>query len=84
MLDSSRITKYCTNLVSYEVRIDTMSKSETEKQIQNQIDAIKVELLRLSTQVEAYRNAQGQVVNLAFSLIVSGVIAVVISTVVRK
>lgn len=82
MLDSSSITKHCINLVSNQVKINTMT--ENEKQLQDQIDEIKIELLRLSTQVEAYRNAQGQVVNLAFSLIVSGVIAVVISTVVRK
>lgn len=58
--------------------------TENEKQLQEQINAVKIELIRLSTQVEAYRNAQGQVVNLAFSLIVSSVIAVVISAVVKK
>lgn len=53
--------------------------TEDEKQLQNQIDVLKLEVLKLSTQIEAYRNAQGQVVTLAFSLIASSTIAVVIS-----
>lgn len=40
--------------------------TDNEKQLQAQIDELKIEILKLSTQVEAYRNAQGQVVNLAF------------------
>ena len=53
--------------------------TENEQKLQEQIDALKIEVIRLSTQVEAYRNAQGQVVNLAFSLIASSAVAIVIS-----
>lgn len=53
--------------------------TENEKKLQEQIDTLKIEIIRLSTQVEAYRNAQGQVVNLAFSLIASSAIAIVIA-----
>lgn len=54
-----------------------------EDTLHKEIDDLKIELLKLSTQVEAYRNAQGQVVNLAFSLIASGVLAVIVSSVIK-
>ena len=57
---------------------------EDEKSLQEQIDAINIKLMKLETTVEACRNAQGQVVNLAFSLIAGAVISVVITNVFKK
>lgn len=57
---------------------------EDEKSLQEQIDAINIKIMKLETTVEAYRNAQGQVVNLAFSLIAGAVISVVITNVFKK
>jgi len=58
--------------------------SENENKLQNQIDALNFRIIKLEATIEAYRNAQGQVVNLAFSLIAGAVVSVVIATVVKK
>lgn len=58
--------------------------SENENKLQDQIDALNLRIIKLEATIEAYRNAQGQVVNLAFSLIAGAVVSVVIATVVKK
>ncbi len=39
--------------------------TDNETKLQEQIDALKIEVIRLSTQVEAYRNAQRKVCGVA-------------------
>lgn len=58
--------------------------SENENKLQDQINALNLRIIKLEATIEAYRNAQGQVVNLAFSLIAGAVVSVVIATVVKK
>jgi len=63
---------------------NSIGMSENENKLQNQIDALNFRIIKLEATIEAYRNAQGQVVNLAFSLIAGAVVSVVIATVVKK
>lgn len=58
--------------------------SENENKLQDQINALNLRIIKLEATIEAYRNTQGQVVNLAFSLIAGAVVSVVIATVVKK
>ena len=61
-----------------------MSNEQELQQLKAEIEQLKIDLITANTKIEAYRNASAQVVNLAFGLIASGTVAVIVSTVLRR
>jgi len=54
------------------------------KQLKQEIEELKVKLMNVDTKLEAYKSAMGQVTNLAFGLIASATINVLISNVLKR
>ena len=51
------------------------------QQLRQEIEDLKIKLANVDTKVEAYKNGMTQVVNLAFGLIASATLAIIISNV---
>ena len=54
---------------------------EEIEQLRKEVEELKIKLLNVDTKVESYKNAMGQVTNLAFGLIASATIAIIFSRV---
>ncbi len=54
------------------------------KQLKQEIEELKVKLMNVDTKLEAYKSAMGQVTNLAFGLIASATITVLVSNVLKR
>lgn len=58
--------------------------NQNERSLQDQIDTLNLKVIKLEATIEAYRNAQGQVVNLAFSLIAGAVVSIIVTSIFKK
>ena len=54
------------------------------EQMVKEVENLKIELMAANVKIEAYKNSAGQVVNLAFGLIASATVTVIVSAVVRR
>lgn len=57
---------------------------EEIKQLKQEVEELKIKLMNVDTKLEAYKAAMGQVTNLAFGLIASATITILISNVLRR
>lgn len=74
MTDSDRLDKIETTLEKLVTEIDHLSKD---------VDVLKRETTKTNDKVEIYQKASQQVVNLAFSLILTSTIAIVVQSVIN-